>query len=110
MKNKVLRQKLQTKEKTFKQTVKATARAELLLTEDYGGLEADTGEVTVQYKQKQIADNVDIANAAKRFTLNLEFGPYSISYTRNGRHLVMGGRKGHVAAFDWVTKLITQFF
>ncbi|XP_006558457.2 WD repeat-containing protein 46 [Apis mellifera] len=104
IRNKIIKQKLKKKEKNFEITVKDTARTELLLTEDYGCLEADAGQVTVQYNQKQIADNVDITSAAKHFTLNLDFGPYYIKYTRNGRHLVLGGKKGHVAALDWITK------
>jgi len=29
------------------------------------------------------------------------FGPYSIDYNRSGKDLLIAGRKGHVAAFDW---------
>ncbi|XP_015605827.1 WD repeat-containing protein 46 [Cephus cinctus] len=107
VKNKIHRQRLRVKERVIENAIEQAARTELLLTEDYGILEKDAGETTTQFKQKQIASNVDITSAAKQFELQLEFGPYCLRYTRNGRYLVLGGKMGHVAAFDWVTKKLS---
>ncbi|GAB0201630.1 WD repeat-containing protein 46 [Grus japonensis] len=83
------------------------ARLDLLLPEEPGFLEADPGEDTSTVTQGDIAEAVDIASAAKHFELRLEqFGPYRLDYSRNGRHLLLGGRRGHVAAMDWQTKAL----
>ncbi|KAJ2012079.1 putative U3 small nucleolar RNA-associated protein 7, partial [Coemansia sp. S85] len=79
------------------------ARSEMLLTEQAGYLEAE-GEMERTYKvtQDQLADSLDINSRAKIFDLKLEeFGPYVMDYTTNGRHLLLGGRKGHLATIDW---------
>ena len=58
-------------------------------------------ERTYKYKQKDIKSAVDLNTARKIFNLTLpKFGPYSIDYSRNGRQLLIGGRKGHVAMID----------
>ncbi|XP_058822712.1 WD repeat-containing protein 46 [Topomyia yanbarensis] len=80
------------------------ARAEVLLNEDEGYLEVDDDETTTEVTQAEIVDNVDITTAAKHFNLQLEFGPYRMRYTKNGSYLLLGGKKGHVAAFNWVRK------
>ncbi|XP_017514430.3 WD repeat-containing protein 46 [Manis javanica] len=85
-------------------SVKA-AGSELLLAEEPGFLEGEDGENTAKILQADIMEAVDIASAAKYFDLNLrQFGPYRLNYSRTGRHLAFGGRRGHVAALDWVTK------
>ncbi|XP_043447070.1 WD repeat-containing protein 46 [Prionailurus viverrinus] len=81
------------------------ARSELLLAEEPGFLEGEDGEDTAKIRQVDIVEAVDIASAAKHFDLNLrQFGPYRLNYSRTGRHLAFGGRRGHVATLDWVTK------
>ncbi|EAT32511.1 AAEL015455-PA [Aedes aegypti] len=80
------------------------ARAEILLNEEEGYLEVDDDELTTEVSQAEIVNNVDITTAAKHFNLQLEFGPYRMRYTKNGAYLLLGGKKGHVAAFNWVKK------
>ncbi|XP_004535068.1 probable U3 small nucleolar RNA-associated protein 7 [Ceratitis capitata] len=104
VKTKFFKEKQERKEVYLEYATEQAARTEILLTERQGFIEPDEEELTAQYRQEEIAQNVDILSASKHFKLNLDFGPYSMRYTKNGRHLLLGGRRGHVAAFDWVTK------
>ncbi|KAI8992016.1 WD40-repeat-containing domain protein [Mycotypha africana] len=102
--DKKLRAKLLQQEKNSRDAARAAARAELLLQEDAGYLEAEGIEKTFKFRQDQLAPSLDVNTVSKIFTLDLpQYGPYSIDYTRNGRHLLIGGHKGHIAAFDWQT-------
>ncbi|KAJ3476098.1 hypothetical protein NLG97_g9236 [Lecanicillium saksenae] len=83
-------------------TVKAKD-AEILLENTSGFLEAE-GEMERTYKvrQEDILPEVAMETATKRFELKLDsLGPYVFDYSRNGRELLLGGRKGHVASMDW---------
>lgn len=66
---------------------------------------------TTDIKQADIVQRVDITNASKHFELKLDsLGPYRCKYYKNGRYLLLGGYKGHVAAIDWLTKdLVCEF-
>uniref|UniRef100_A0A2K6KHR8 WD repeat-containing protein 46 n=1 Tax=Rhinopithecus bieti TaxID=61621 RepID=A0A2K6KHR8_RHIBE len=99
------RSRLEVAEAEEEETSIKAARSELLLAEEPGFLEGEDGEDTAKICQADIVEAVDIASAAKHFDLNLrQFGPYRLNYSRTGRHLAFGGRRGHVAALDWVTK------
>ncbi|VDM95529.1 unnamed protein product [Thelazia callipaeda] len=101
------KEKLAKIKRKFLQRTRETARAELLNNEQQGFLAGDEDELTYTIKQEEIAGAVDIASASKHFDLRLErFGPYRVDYTCNGRHLLIGGRRGHVGAFDWLTKTL----
>ncbi|XP_070823800.1 WD repeat-containing protein 46 [Chaetodon trifascialis] len=92
-------------EKASEMAQKQAARFDLLLPEDAGFLEGDEDEDTCMISQEDIADAVDIASGAKYFNLKLsQFGPYRVDYSRTGRHLVLAGRRGHVACVEWQSK------
>ncbi len=45
---------------------------------------------------------VEAGVSRKAFDLKLDqLGPYNVAFTRSGRHMLLGGRKGHLALMDW---------
>lgn len=103
IKNKKLRANLRSLESKYKTATLQAKDAEVLLENDSGFLETE-GELERTYKVRQddIKSNVGIETAKRGFDLKLnELGPYTMDYTRNGRKLLLAGRKGHVATMDW---------
>ncbi|KDQ55477.1 hypothetical protein JAAARDRAFT_133961 [Jaapia argillacea MUCL 33604] len=77
---------------------------ELLLVDEPGKMEVE-GEMerTWRVGQEEIVQSVGGEAAKGRKELKLDGGSYRTRYTRNGRHLAIVGKKGHVATFDWQT-------
>ncbi len=89
-----------------------TAMAEVLLPSEYGYIESNGDEETKIYKLKQrdMLPQVDMNTAKNAFDLQLlKFGPYTMDYSRNGRYLLFGGQKGHLAVMDCMRmRLVTE--
>ncbi|KAM4640882.1 WD repeat-containing protein 46 [Discoglossus pictus] len=96
---------LKTQEQQVEAAVGQAARHDILLPEEEGFLEGEDGQDTSTITQEDIVEAVDITSGSKHFNLFLnQFGPYRINYSRNGRHLLLAGARGHVASLDWQTK------
>lgn len=103
IKDKKLRGNLKALELKYKDATLKAKDAEILLENDAGFLEPE-GELEKTYKVRQadIRRDVNIETAKKGFDLKLQdLGPYVVDFTRNGRGLLLAGRKGHVATMDW---------
>ena len=98
-----LQASLQRQELQYQDAEENAARAELLLPEEAGVLEAEgVMEKTYKFKQIEIRKAVNVLTSRKIFDLSLpEYGPYcAVDYTRSGRHYLLGGNKGHLAVID----------
>ena len=108
LKDKKLKLKLQRINDLAKEAANKAALSEILLPSEAGYLEAEGIEKTQRFSQKQIKQAVDVGSSKKIFTLKLDtFGPYEARYSRNGRHLLLGGRLGHLASCDWMDGKLT---
>jgi U3 small nucleolar RNA-associated protein 7 len=103
IKDKKLRGNLKTLEKKYKNAVLRAKDSEILLENTSGLLEPENElEKTYKIRQDEIQQDVPIETAKKGFELKLDtLGPYLCDYTRNGRELLLAGRKGHVATMEW---------
>ncbi|XP_056396384.1 WD repeat-containing protein 46 isoform X2 [Hyla sarda] len=102
-----VRKRMKVEESKVQSALNQAAKHDLLLPEEQGFLEGDEGEDTSIITQQDITEAVDITSASKHFNLNLnQFGPYRINYSRNGRHLLLAGQRGHVSSMDWHTKTL----
>jgi U3 small nucleolar RNA-associated protein 7 len=104
VKDRKLRSNLRSLEAKNKQAAVEAKNVEILLENNAGLLEPENElERTYQVRQDDIKQAVGVETAKKSFELRLdELGPYDIcEYSRNGRDLLIAGRKGHVATFDW---------
>lgn len=79
-----------------------TKMMDLLKTETSGHLEAEGVEKTYRFSQDQLTQEIPMQSAKKRFDLKLtDGGAYNVDYTRDGRFLLLAGKRGHVAAMEW---------
>jgi U3 small nucleolar RNA-associated protein 7 len=103
VRDKKLRRNLTNLENKYKTAALKAKEAEILLENTSGFLEAETElERTYRVRQDEIQSEVGIDVAQKKFELKLDaLGPYVCEYSRNGRDLILAGRKGHVATMDW---------
>ncbi|GJN03619.1 hypothetical protein PR202_ga21084 [Eleusine coracana subsp. coracana] len=110
--DKKLRGNLTVKENLYGQSAKAAAKADKWLkpTED-GGLEPEGLEKTYRFQQTDILKEVPLSSSRNAFDMNLPvLGPYTLEYTSNGRHMLVAGRKGHLALMDMLhLDLIKEF-
>lgn len=103
VKDRKLRSNLKALEQKYKDATLKAKDAEILLENESGYLEPE-GELEKTYKvrQDELRKEIAVETAKKGFELKLEtFGPYLVDYTRNGRGLLLAGRKGHVSTMDW---------
>ncbi len=98
-----LRRNLKSLENKVESATLRARDAEILLENPRGFLEQE-GELerTFKVRQDEVVRDAPVEVAKKRFELKLDqLGPYLCDYSRNGRELLLAGRKGHVATMDW---------
>lgn len=110
VKDKRVSAKLKNQKVLNKEIKRRLKEREVLLPEQEGFLEAEGIERTIKFKQEELKEFLPTDNVNNIFDLDLEHGPYTMDYNKNGKYLLLGGRKGHISMLDWKEKsLVTEF-
>ena len=98
MKSKILKKKEEQRNEAIASALYDNKSTEILKTEGGGYLEPEGMDRTYRMKQDKLKTDVDLNTPRKIFSLTLDqFGPYQVQFDRPGRHLLLGGEKGHLA-------------
>jgi len=99
---KFLDQRLKRDEAFAKKAAEQVVKQQLLHTETHGLMQAESPlERTFRVSQRDIAASRDVDDSTRAKQLSLSLGDaYAIRFTHNGRHLVIGGRRGHLSVLD----------
>ena len=102
LKHKALRKTLEHLKSNIRENAIKTLNTEILLTQEHGFIQAENEyEKIYKIKQADISKNIDFNSTRNLYDFQLtKFGPYNINFSRNGRFLLFGGKKGHVATLD----------
>eukprot|EP00968_Pinguiococcus_pyrenoidosus_P008992 scaffold680_cov264-Pinguiococcus_pyrenoidosus.AAC.27 len=101
IKDKKLKREMQVVESKIQDAAIRAAESDILNTEVAGSLEAEGLERTYKFKQRDLLPKLDRNTRAKVFNLELrDKAPYAVDFSRSGRFLLLGGKRGHVALVD----------
>eukprot|EP00746_Dinoflagellata_sp_MGD_P140221 gnl/MRDRNA2_/MRDRNA2_73507_c0_seq2.p1 gnl/MRDRNA2_/MRDRNA2_73507_c0~~gnl/MRDRNA2_/MRDRNA2_73507_c0_seq2.p1 ORF type:complete len:596 (-),score=127.19 gnl/MRDRNA2_/MRDRNA2_73507_c0_seq2:30-1817(-) len=98
--DKKLKTKLKRADKRDREAAFLAAKGEILNPAEAGFLEAEGRERTYKFSQAAIKKEIAVGVAKKLFDFTVPYGPYYCSYSSNGRHLLIGGRKGQFALME----------
>nr|CCA27649.1 conserved hypothetical protein [Albugo laibachii Nc14] len=111
IKDKKLRGVLELTSERYEKAAIAAAKSEILLSSQAGFLEAEGLEKTFKMTQSQLTEHLDQNTIRKHYSLEMaDYGAYRHKFTRNGRSVLLGSQKGHVAMLDSLRMSLTCEF
>lgn len=94
------------RQKQFDAAIKKQLAAYSMInpTAEKGGIEIEDAEIEdTRLSQMELIEKVDIGTRKKLFNFNLKGGLFVMKPTRNGKHVVIGGKGGLLSVFDRTT-------